>query len=76
MISLSHAHRLTLLTRREAETLERLSEGLTIPEIAGSMRVSESTIKTHSQHVLEKLGARSQREAACIYLRQQSGIYS
>lgn len=52
------------LTVREREVLERLVHGESGSEMAREMRVSYSTMRTHVQNVLVKLGVHSQLEAA------------
>ena len=52
-----------LMTERERETLRLIAEGLTAPAIAGSLHLSTATVKTHLQHIYEKLGV-SERAAA------------
>lgn len=48
-----------LLTERELEVLYLLAEGLTKKEIAGRLRVSNSTISTHAVHIFEKLSVQN-----------------
>jgi DNA-binding NarL/FixJ family response regulator len=55
-----------LLTRREREVLELVSQGLSNREIARTLWIAESTVKVHIRHVFEKLGARSRTEAAAM----------
>lgn len=52
-----------LVSRREIEVLECLSQGLTTHQIAERLFVSENTVKTHIRHILEKLGAANRAEA-------------
>ncbi len=43
-----------LLTRREKEVLELISEGLTNAEIAGKLFIGATTVITHRKNILEK----------------------
>lgn len=51
------------LSERELEILRLLSTYLTVPEIAGRIGVSTSTVRTHTKHIYEKLGVHSRIEA-------------
>ena len=53
-----------LLTRREADVLELLADGLTNREIAARLFISEKTVGTHIGHIYDKLGVHSRVEAA------------
>ena len=53
----------SLLSGRELEVLDCMRRGLTTPEIAAELFISENTVKTHSRHILEKLGVRKRSEA-------------
>jgi DNA-binding NarL/FixJ family response regulator len=46
------------LTQREREVLQLIAEGNTNREIAGFLRIGASTVKTHRDHLMEKLGVR------------------
>lgn len=55
---------LAMLTEREREVLALMAEGRPDREIAHALSISETTAKTHAQHVLSKLGVRNRVEAA------------
>jgi two-component system nitrate/nitrite response regulator NarL len=51
------------LSEREQEVLVLISQGLSAPEIGERIHLSTATVKTHLQHLYEKLGV-SERAAA------------
>jgi two-component system, NarL family, nitrate/nitrite response regulator NarL len=51
------------LSEREQEVLLLIAEGLSAPEIGERIHLSTATVKTHLQHLYEKLGV-SERAAA------------
>lgn len=59
------------LTRREAEILALVSEGLGNAEIAERLFVATKTVDHHVSAVLAKLGVRSRTEAARVYLQSR-----
>ena len=44
------------LSPREREVLQLIAEGMSSKEIAGRLRISEATVKTHRNHIMEKIG--------------------
>ncbi len=52
-----------LLSPREREVLVELARGATTADIARRLIISESTVKTHVRHIMEKLDASNRTEA-------------
>lgn len=57
------------LTEREREVLALIAEGLTNQQIAKVLYVAPSTIKSHVQNVMLKLGASDRTQAAVMAVR-------
>jgi DNA-binding NarL/FixJ family response regulator len=57
------------LAPREQMVLARLAQGMTNREIADALAIAETTVKTHLQHILDKLHARNRLEAASFALK-------
>jgi DNA-binding NarL/FixJ family response regulator len=51
------------LTKREREILALLAKGCLYKEIAGNLDICMSTVRTHIQHIYEKLHVQSRTEA-------------
>jgi two-component system nitrate/nitrite response regulator NarL len=54
------------LTSRESRVLALLAEGKSTAEVAGDLRVSPATVKSHISHALTKLGVRNRLEAVLM----------
>jgi DNA-binding NarL/FixJ family response regulator len=52
----------SVLTEREREVLQQISEGVSTKEIAGALGVSVKTIETHRRQIMEKLNLHSVAE--------------
>jgi DNA-binding NarL/FixJ family response regulator len=59
-----------ILTAREREVLQLLTEGKTTKQIAAECHVSVKTIETHRQHIMDKLGIHSVAELTKYAIRE------
>jgi len=57
------------LSQRQMEVLHLMSEGLSNKEIGARLNVTEGTVKSHVNQVLEKLGASSRMEAVALAMK-------
>lgn len=57
------ANRVSVLTEREAEILRWVARGKTNQEIAALLVVSPHTVRTHLEHIFDKLGVHSRAAA-------------
>jgi DNA-binding CsgD family transcriptional regulator len=61
---------LSELTRRESEVLAHLSRSRSYGEIAVSLSIDVETVRTHARRVRRKLGVRTSRELAGVYIAE------
>ena len=54
------------LSPREHEVLQQIARGASNKEIARTLRIAETTVKIHVQHILRKLGVNSRVQAAVM----------
>jgi DNA-binding NarL/FixJ family response regulator len=58
------------LSPREHEILDLLVKGLVLKEVAEQLGIGLETVRTHVNHIYQKLHVRSRTEAVVKYLRQ------
>ena len=69
MIELPPVEDKPVLSPRQNEVLGYLKQGLTNPEIAVHLGVTERTVKAHCQEVFDRLGARNRTAAVAAAMR-------
>jgi DNA-binding CsgD family transcriptional regulator len=78
-LSSSQTNVIDALTAKELHILQLICHGKTNKEIAAGNFVELSTVKTHINHIYNKIGAKNRREAAKIcenYLVKQKSTFS
>jgi two-component system NarL family response regulator len=58
------------LSEREIEVLQLVAQGMSNLEISTALKITESTIKSHINRILSKLGAKDRTQATIIALKR------
>ena len=61
----------TLLSPREGEVIKLIAQGLSVPDIATHLHLAPTTVRTHVQHLYEKLGVSDRAAAVAEAMRRR-----
>ncbi|MFE5826472.1 response regulator [Streptomyces erythrochromogenes] len=64
-------HDAPVLSERERQVLQAFARGLSIPQTASELFIGASTVKTHTQHLYEKLGVSDRAAAVAEAMRRR-----
>jgi len=59
------------LTPREREVLQGLADGLSRPEVAARLFLAPDTVRSHTNRIYRKIGAKTSAEAVAIAIRAE-----
>lgn len=74
VFSSKHVRQKVQLTKKEAEILECICDGLTNKEIANKLFICEQTVKSHCNHLFKKFGVTSRLKLAVSAPSHLSGM--
>lgn len=69
-IRLRAVHEAPALTERESQVLRLIADGKSVPAIASELYLGATTVKTHIQHLYEKLGVSDRAAAVAEAMRR------
>lgn len=58
-----------IVSEREEEVLQLITDGGSTPEVAAKMYISQKTVKNHLASIYQKLGARDRTQAVLAAMR-------
>jgi len=64
-----HSMALSTLTARQVEILRLVAEGLSSPQIARHLRLSEHTVRSHMNAIYERLEVNDRAHAVAVAFR-------
>jgi two-component system response regulator DegU len=59
-----------MLTKRERDVLKALAEGMRDEQAGRALSISPLTVRTHVQHIMEKLRCETRTQAVAVALRE------
>ncbi len=62
---------LALLSPREKEILHYLADGVSSGQMAKTLNITDSTLRTHFQHILKKLGLHNRSQAVIFAIKNK-----
>ncbi len=58
-----------VLTNREKEVFDLLTQNMTTKDIADTLKISEKTVRNHISNVIQKLGVKGRAQAVIELIR-------